>query len=73
MRTKLSHAELISVQAASGSMVTVPAERVAGPRRDIVSPFASEAALREIDAYVLGLRVHVRLSRPRWAGSRAGH
>jgi hypothetical protein len=65
MRTNSSHNALLSARAAAKPMATAPVATAAGFRRDIVSPFydASDPPIREIDVYVLGLRVHMRLAR----------
>jgi hypothetical protein len=75
MRTNSGQTVLVSAWAASESMATAPVGTAAGSPHDIASLFygASDRAIREIDAYVLGLHVHVRLSRLGRASSREGH
>lgn len=75
MRTNSDQTAVVSAWAASESMATAPVATAAGSAHDIASPFdvASDRATREIGAYVLGLHVHVRLSRLGLASSREGH
>ena len=74
MRTNSGQAALVSAWAVSESMVAAPVATAAGSPHDITSPFdvASDHAIRELDAHVLGLHVHMRLSRSR-TSAREGH
>jgi hypothetical protein len=71
MQTDSARTAPVSAWDASESFATAPLTTAAGSPHDIASLFyvASDRAIREIDAYVLGLHVRMRLSRLRRAGS----
>jgi hypothetical protein len=63
MRTNSGQTHLVA--ALDGSIATAPATTAARCPHDSASTFdiASDGAIREIDAYVLGLHIHMRFSR----------